>query len=1534
MAAEWKDWDDEEWLKAQDPTTLYNIYSTSLPDNADEDTRKLADSVKAKIKTLMSAQMREAAKTGFENTPAADVLAYTQLADGDTMNAEITDSEGKKHTVMDILEYATRTRYEALADEDSLSGLLAGRALLMANLKANEAIYENSIERVAESEDFQQKANDASQAMKDCDTKLAENKTNLESKLTEDREFSDVEFAHYDAAEEAGALEGISEEAKNAFIDTLARHSGWDKINGTEVVFNDNALASMGVNGLEPYGKDGKLNPVYEQCAELLGKIQFEVPADAKAEDIQSYKQQLLSNAAMRATNEILKDKSFKLRYKTAEEMLDAYKQEVAGQFERGVLLTCLAGHKETATMLENITYNKETQKIESKEGKDGIKNALEDILTGKAKINPAAIAVDTEMLNLENKKISKILKRKRIDENKLTFLQKAKKVFHASWDNIIKKGGYQKILANFAVFGASALLISNPATAAVITGAAMYAGWTAVNAWVVPVYDKLNQEMREKGVKGFKNKWKYLTNNWKRAKAEKYAEPDFKKRAWHRATEGLIVGGISGGLAGGAADAMRTFARQGTMAVGKSTSRIMSLFSRKNATTKFLENPTLGNLNALNTARANEKSDTIALASVVFGAAAADYLALTETGQEITAAVKEIKIFNREATGIGVKEATTDTPGQTLDNVVEERQSTADSTLNNVVEEQQPTADSTLNNVVEEQQTTADATRRPAMVDKDGDGIPDYIQRPADQMDDLPSDSTAAATQNVDTTGAGEVPDTTGAGETAAGESGTEVPAGDGTPAQTAPQPGDILSKEDFGYGVTKTVTMGEKYNYIQYDGLPEGTLQTPDDFQDFLERRIHNMNQYNELVTVVDGAGNAVPLDQATNVMLQRLTNGELTIPEGMTPEHALYVAYMKAHYYGDTSLLDTIACPDGAEAGAIHKQLALDSRLFNTAKIPGVPYGVPTDGMKLIDNSGTVNVEVCAPEVKHVEEVSRPETVELKDQARAGSQPEEVPEYTGKQQTPQTVLTATYAGQKQDVPFDINRLTKDAQPEVININKDGNMVLWAKGEMTLPTGEAISRFEVETPVYLNPDLSNATLSNIVTKGAVRSYIFGEGNNALTVGIDKSGHAKVFFGQDEINLGSESARQVNDLIAAANERFGLTEADYTLGAGENQDNVFLNALDPEQKARAEELIARKTNRMEQDLEKAFNKAKEHPVELDEATKRTAMQNRLENLAAEAEATDPEAAAAPAAAEQSTESFIGGDGTVIIDMKDPAITENLEHFKEQGVSDETLAVNLAVKEREYQLLQEKAANGEALNNVEQRQIAEYEKLLQEQKLTHVGESKAPDVPETTEKSQETSEKSQETTDKSQETTAEKTVEQTEKPDEKAQTSIRASINQTMKEFTDVQNHYQQALEISMNDRGQYTLNGVVQGSRDVAVSEQQTLPSFLAREELFARQMDTKLEKGISLSEAETKRLSTYDQYLKRYNLDRAPAEEGGSGRNQENNLEKPEHKADINALRGLAQDGKSAGAPKSQNLSSNTVSAGMSRNLNNKGR
>lgn len=1453
MAATWEsEWDDEEWLKRQSAATLRTIYIAEPPAGVDK------SAIKEKIKEMMTAEMKASAAKNFADASAIDMLSYAQIADGDTMKAEITDSEGQKHTVMDILEYATRTRYEALADEDSLPGLLAGRALLMANNKANEAIYENSIERVAESEEFQQKANDASQAMKDYDIKLAENKTNLESKLTEDSNFTYVEITQYQEAEKIGALESISEESKKAFIDTLARHSGWDKVNGQNVIANDNALASMGVNGLAPYDADGNLNPVYEQCKDLLDKIDFAKPAEdntnqdnanaapaqpqrLEKEKIAELKQQLLVNAAMRATNEILKDKSFLVRHKTPAEMLNTYKEMVSHQFERSIVLASLADSKETGVMLEqivmdregNIRYlpsNSEAQKalnqkktpwqrfssIFKKEDpdikdKDVVQSAIEKIYQNfdegnTITLHPVTVLMDSEDLKHENNEISLILRGKKVDENKLSFWKKAKEKAKAIYDNMVHQGGWVKAAVGLGVMGGAVVLASS---GAVVAGAALYAGWSAASAWVMPVFDKLSQEMRENKIKGFKNKLKYIRANWKRARKEKYKEEGFKKNAWIQTSVGTIAGALVGATVGMEPSMAMTLTRQGVMAAGKAVSWFTTGVNRANAQQTYRRERTVKKFEALQNWEKAFQRDKAAFYMTLGTSIAFDAGQVTGLNDSIRQVVGDaVHNVSESVAGIFHKDSAenivhTGTSGQTLDNVVEERQSTANSTLNSVVEEQQ--------------QTTADATRRPAMVDKDGDGIPDYIQRPADQMDDLTSDSTATATQNVDRTGTGEVPagDTAGTGETAAGESGSsDAAAGNGTPAQTAPQPGDILSKEEFGYGVTKTVTMGEKYNYIQYEGLPEGTFQTPDYFQYFLKSRIHNMNEFNKLVNVVDGAGNTVPLDQATNVMLQRLTNGELTIPEGMTPEHALYVAYMKAHYYGDTSLLNTIACPDGAEAGAIHNQLALDSRLFNTAKIPGVPYGVPTDGMKLIDNSGTVNVKVCAPEVEHVEEVSRLETVELKDQAHAGSQPKEVPEYTGEQQTPQTVLTATYAGQKQDVPFDINRLTKDAQPEVININKDGNMVLWAKGEMTLPTGEAISRFEVETPVYLNPDLSNATLSNIVTKGAVRSYIFGEGDNALTVGIDKSGHAKVFFGQDEINLGSESARQVNDLIAAANKRFGLTEADYTLGAGENQDNAFLNALDPEQKARAEELIARKTNRMEQDLEKAFNKAKEHPVELNEATRRTVMQNQLEKLTAKAEATG-----------------LGDKTSVTIEDRQAAVASKIAE----------------IKARQANVTDNPAAGEKA------------------------GSSNAGIAAATT-TGQEAAEAGN--------TAAETAIEAGKTLDGKDVSAELGKLTaQTMHGFTKAYNYYLDNLKV-FDEQGQISLNGISQPSTGEAFNNEDLLAIKLAKEELFAQQMDAKTAAGLTLNEAESARLTNYEKTLKTYSLERPQPENADTGK------------------------------------------------------
>lgn len=1362
MTARWdSEWDDEEWLKQQSITTLREVYASEPPAGVDK------SAIKGKIKELMTTRLQENAATGFKNEAennAYDLLSYVKVVDEDALQAEVTDAEGNKHKVKDIVYDVVDSRIRALDGKDDLVSYLQRKALL----ETAKTIQKDDADKV-----------------RVFDEAIKEEKTKIEYELSQPREeISDNEFAHYDEADRSGALDDVSDAAKDAFIDRLAQLSGWSNVDGKVITENDSRLAQS-INSLDVYDNDGKLTDIYSECAELADKIQFDVPAGTDAKEIQGYKQQLLANAAMRATNEVLKDRSFVFRHKTTEEMLDAYKQEVASQFERGVLLTCLAGHKETATMLENITYNKKTQKIESKEGKDGIKNALEDILTGKAKINPAAIAVDTEMLNLENKKISKILKRKRIDENKLTFRQKAKKVFHASWDNIIKQGGYKKILANFAVFGASAALMANPATAAVVVGAAMYAGWTAVNAWVVPVYDKLNQEMREKGVKGFKNKWKYLTNNWKRAKAEKYAEPDFKKRAWHRTTEGLIVGGISGGMAG--AGTMRMFARQGTMAVGKSTSLVMSLFSRKNATTKFLENPTLGNLNALNTARANEKSDTIALASVVFGAAAADYLALTETGQEITAAVKEIKIFNREVTGLGSENTGAGTAGQETDR-----------TLNDV---HQPVDFDKNGNGI------ADVFERPAvkMPDENGNGIPDYLERQEEPnsgstLEDtiVPGDKTPAGETHVENGNenaaagdAGNKEDgagtegTTGEGDNAGndGASESEVP-----PA--APQPGDVLSRQELGDGVVKTVTMGTKYNFIQYEGIPEGTVQTPDDFQSFLEHRIHNMNQYNKLVNVVDGAGNNVPLEQATDIMLKRLSEGRLDIPEGMTPEHALYIAYMKAHYFGDKSLLQTIACPESAETNAIHNQLALDSRLFNTAKISGVPYGVPTNGMKLIDNSGTVDARICAPSPEHTTRLQDSELLKPLQEiiAKAETNPDTRQVITLNFRDPYSEATGTYASGKDN--FAVEQTTADGDVKYMRMEKDGTLHLYQDNvDLNADHRLGTSGIEVEHHIPLSLNMNNLGAAKITDLENVTTYQYGEGKNALVFSIDKeSGIVTTTIGKQEVVLDQKTAQAALANIQKAAEEGKVDQVyNYQHGDEAEQTSSIAEYADKDRKTRVEEALNDK-------VEKAVEKASRDTTEVTYEDRQAAVAAKIAEIKA----------------------------------RQATVTDNTAAGETAGSSDKGIT---------------------AATTTEQ-EAAEAGNIVAET-ATEAGNT----VAETA-------------------TEAGKTLDGKDVSAELGRTTA-----QTMHGFTKARNYYLDNLKV-FDEQGKISLNGISQPSTGEAFNNEELLATKLAKEELFAQQMDAKTAAGLTLNEAETARLTNYEKTLKIYSLERPQPENADTGK------------------------------------------------------
>ena len=1168
MTARWdSEWDDEEWLKQQSITTLREVYASEPPAGVDK------SAIKGKIKELMMTRLQENAATGFKNEAennAYDLLSYVKVVDEDALQAEVTDAEGNKHKVKDIVYDVVDRRIRALDGKDDLVSYLQRKALL----ETAKTIQKDDADKV-----------------RVFDEAIKEEREKIEYELSQPREeISDNEFAHYDEADRSGALDDVSDAAKNAFIDRLAQLSGWSNIEGKVITENDSRLAQS-INSLDVYDNDGKLTDIYSECAELADIIQFDVPDGTDAKEIQGYKQQLLANAAMRATNEVLKDRSFVFRHKTAEDIMNAYKAEIGRQFERSVVLAGLAGNESTGVMLEQITRDKDGNIVYTG-NKDGIDKAIEKILAGKAKLHPLTVEMDRRNLNLENKKISKILRRKQVDENKLSFRQKAQQVMKGAWNNIIKEGGWKKISLNMVMFGASASMMAGAAPL-MATGAALYAGWTAVNAWVAPVYDSLAKEMREQGIKGLKNRLKYLKNNWKRAKEEKYKEKDFKKRAWMRTVEGLAVGSVSG--IGGAflgAGLGRTLMRQGTMAVGKSTSLFSTLFSRKKTKEEFRQNYTVDNYKALQTVEANLRRDTTSLLGVVAGAAVTDI----------------VKFGEIDLNGASAEQNTVVGGSQTLDDVY------------------QPVDFDKNGNGI------ADALERPAvqMLDENGNGIPDYLERQEEPdsgstLEDttVPGDAPAAAT---DETPAGETPVENGNGNAAAGDTGNKED-GAGTESTTdkgdnagndgasesevppaAPQPGDVLSRQELGDGVVKTVTMGTKYNFIQYEGIPEGTVQTPDDFQSFLEHRIHNMNQYNKLVNVVDGAGNNVPLEQATDIMLKRLSEGRLDIPEGMTPEHALYIAYMKAHYFGDKSLLQTIACPGSAETNAIHNQLALDSRLFNNHNIRGVGYGVPTNGMKLIDNSGTVDVEMCAPSPEHtsVLETRSQDPEPLKPiqgiMGLAETNPDTRQVITLNFKNPYSEGTGAYAAGKDN--FAVEQTTADGSVKYMGMEKDGTLHLYQNNvDLNADHRLGTGGIEVEHHIPLSLNMNNLGAAKITDLENVTTYQYGEGKNALVFTIDKeSGIVTTTIGKQEVILDQKTAQAALANIQKAAEE-GKVDLVYNYKSGDEaeQTSAVAEHADKVKKAKIEENL---NNRVAKAVEKASRDTTEADYQDQQAAK------------------------------------------------------------------------------------------------------------------------------------------------------------------------------------------------------------------------------------------------------------------------------------------------------------------------------------------
>lgn len=169
-------------------------------------------------------------------------------------------------------------------------------------------------------------------------------------------------------------------------------------------------------------------------------------------------------------------------------------------------------------------------------------------------------------------------------------------------------------------------------------------------------------------------------------------------------------------------------------------------------------------------------------------------------------------------------------------------------------------------------------------------------------------------------------------------------------------PKIGDEIYRKDYGNGIVETRTLGKNgIAYQQVSGL-SGGVKTSAAVEAFYEKRIHNMNQFNELVKVLpDVDGKTMTANQAVEAMLKQINEGFVALPEGMTPAHAVHTAFMHAHYTGDMSALRALSCPNGEDTvkmfGKLAPQYSTDNGFI------GRPI---SSKIKLPMRAGTINIK----------------------------------------------------------------------------------------------------------------------------------------------------------------------------------------------------------------------------------------------------------------------------------------------------------------------------------------------------------------------------------------------------------------------------------------------------------------------------------------------------------------------------------------------------------------------------------------------
>ncbi len=322
---------------------------------------------------------------------------------------------------------------------------------------------------------------------------------------------------------------------------------------------------------------------------------------------------------------------------------------------------------------------------------------------------------------------------------------------------------------------------------------------------------------------------------------------------------------------------------------------------------------------------------------------------------------------------------------------------------------------------------------------------------------------------------------------------------------------------------------------SFVRYEGLRGGIDTKISDAT--YAKLIDTINSKGNLnFTISDGSSFAESID----IIRNRIAEGKVTIPEGMHPNHAIYLALMDKRYTGDMSLLDALKCGEGVD---LTKQLLDESKNYSTNGHIGT---LITEKPLKFRAGAAANISKACEEVNHMGVVSGRDanvTTAENDVAKeviTKSMPDV------KEKETAAMATSLYRGSKHDYAVDINSLsgkvmdveTKGEDFFVRLYDKDGAIVLDDAGKAIMqngqplisgaktgvevivknPSAEFLAQNNIKIPRRFQDEISSYVAELNEAKEAANTPIITKGMELTSVKVDLDGQMREQIGEKGI--------------------------------------------------------------------------------------------------------------------------------------------------------------------------------------------------------------------------------------------------------------------------------------------------------------------------------------------------------------------------------------------------------------------------------